>query len=196
MSTLKDRIRLALAASGKTQTELARACGVKPPSVNDWLSGETKSMKAVPAQRAAAFLGVNLLWLTENKGRMTSDDTGAETADYAPPASLGDDSADNIVAIDVVQNAVAGVLDAFGLRYEDLVGDMEAARARIEKALRRPSATHEDVRMRFFLDPSGGMMPKSRPTRIQSRKQFHGEIFPDRSTEQEEATERIQERRT
>lgn len=125
-----------------------------------------------------------------NEHTAVADERGA-------PAGRADAPVGNIAAIDVVQNAVAGVLEAFGLLYEDLVGDVNAARGRIEVALRRPRTTHRDAHiMRFFLDPSGDTMPPSRPTRIQYRKQFHGEIFPDRSTEQEGATERIQERRT
>ncbi len=70
MSSLATRVLDALTSSGKRQTELAVACKVRPPSVNDWLSGKTKSMKAATAHRAAAFLGVNFLWLTEGRGPM------------------------------------------------------------------------------------------------------------------------------
>jgi len=76
MGTLKERIADALSESGKTQTDLAAACGVKPPSVNDWLSGKTKSLKASTAQRAAAFLKVNMLWLTEGRGPKRRQDSG------------------------------------------------------------------------------------------------------------------------
>lgn len=48
------------------QADLARAAGVKPPSVTDWLSGRTKKLgKAlVPVAR---FLSVNPEWLNEGK---------------------------------------------------------------------------------------------------------------------------------
>lgn len=73
MKTLKDRIKSALDARGVSQTDLAKACGVRPPSVNDWLSGKSRSMKAATAHRAAAFLEVNFLWLTEGIGPRTED---------------------------------------------------------------------------------------------------------------------------
>lgn len=68
MSTLAERIHETLQESGSIAADLARACGVKPPSVSAWLSGETKSLKASTAIRAAEFLGVSQLWLTEGKG--------------------------------------------------------------------------------------------------------------------------------
>jgi len=68
MTSLASRVAEALAASGKNQTELAEACSIKPPSVNNWLTGETKTLKAATALRAAKFLGVKFLWLTEGRG--------------------------------------------------------------------------------------------------------------------------------
>lgn len=195
MSTLKDRIRMALAASGKTQTELARACGVKPPSVNDWTSGKTQSMKAVPAQRAAAFLGVSVLWLTEGKGPMAPDEDAPPVVHHVMPASAASDAPENLIEIDVVQNAVAGVLDAFGLRYEDLVGDVAAARARIERVLSRGSAEGDIVRTRVHPGRPVNAFPQSRATRTLYKKRFPAEVSPDQLNEEEERTERIQERR-
>ena len=42
-----------------TQADLSRATGAKPPSVNDWFSGKTKSMKAETAAKAAQLYGCN-----------------------------------------------------------------------------------------------------------------------------------------
>lgn len=69
METLGERIKDALASSGKSQAGLAAACGVSAPSVSDWVSGKTKSMKARTAIRAAEYLGVSLTWLTEGRGK-------------------------------------------------------------------------------------------------------------------------------
>lgn len=131
------------------------------------------------------------------KGSLDEDlSVGAPTVDHVLPARQANAALDNLVDIDVVQSAIVGVLDAFGLRYEDLVGDAKAARVRIAAALSR-TRPHSDMRMRFLMDPSGEVMPRGRPTRMQYRKQFHGEIFPDRSIEQEgRQADRIQERRS
>lgn len=79
MSTLQDRITEAFAyrrtlatnPADVTQADLAAACGVKPPSVNDWFSGKTGSLKAETALRAAAYLRVRPEWLASNSGPMT-----------------------------------------------------------------------------------------------------------------------------
>jgi SOS-response transcriptional repressor LexA len=68
MRTLAERLRAALDEIGASQADLARACGVKSPSVSAWLSGETKALKADSLVKAAAFLGVHEAWLNEGKG--------------------------------------------------------------------------------------------------------------------------------
>lgn len=68
MNTLRERIHQAMTDAHLSQAQLARACGVSAPSVNDWLSGKTKTLKGSTAVRAAACLGVSPLWLTEGRG--------------------------------------------------------------------------------------------------------------------------------
>lgn len=72
MKTLSERVKEAMDAKQCSGTELASAAGVKPPSVSDWLSGKTKTLKSATALRASRFLGVNMTWLTEGVGPMTS----------------------------------------------------------------------------------------------------------------------------
>jgi transcriptional regulator with XRE-family HTH domain len=71
MSTLAERLEKAMAGPPKvTPAELARACGVKQPSISDWLSGRTKKLEASNALAAAEFLGVRYWWLAAGKGPM------------------------------------------------------------------------------------------------------------------------------
>lgn len=71
MKNLSDRLRLAMAETpGMTQVKLAKVCGVSQPSVNDWLSGKTKTVRGPGLLFAAAALGVNALWLGTGKGGM------------------------------------------------------------------------------------------------------------------------------
>lgn len=73
MTSLADRLQLALSQKpGATQADLARACGVKPPSVSDWFTGATKSLKARPLRLAAQFLGVRPEWLETGQEPMRS----------------------------------------------------------------------------------------------------------------------------
>jgi transcriptional regulator with XRE-family HTH domain len=51
-----------------TQAALAKACNVAPPSVNDWLSGKSKTMESSKLLAAARFLNVNADWLATGKG--------------------------------------------------------------------------------------------------------------------------------
>ncbi|TPS33602.1 LexA family transcriptional regulator, partial [Acinetobacter baumannii] len=52
--------------------ELARAVGVKPPSVSDWLSGKSKTMEGENLLRASKFLNVNPSWLASGTGEIQS----------------------------------------------------------------------------------------------------------------------------
>jgi len=87
MPKLSDRINMAMRAKGCTVTELADACKIKPPSVCDWMNGKTATMKAATGHRAAAYLEVEFLWLTEGVGRMRSSDPAVPVArEPAAPA--------------------------------------------------------------------------------------------------------------
>ncbi|HDS1682147.1 TPA: helix-turn-helix domain-containing protein [Pseudomonas putida] len=69
MSTLQERLRQIMAGPPKiSQAALARACGIKPPSVNDWLSGKTKTIEGQNLLLAADFLGVAPKWLATGRG--------------------------------------------------------------------------------------------------------------------------------
>lgn len=68
---LADRLKEAMKGPPAiTAAELARACGVKQPSVSDWLSGRTKQLRGANLHRAAAKLGVSVIWLAEGRGPM------------------------------------------------------------------------------------------------------------------------------
>jgi len=71
MRNLQERLRAAMAGPPKiTQAALARACGIRPPSVNDWLSGKTKAIEGENLLRAAEILKVSPMWLATGKGSM------------------------------------------------------------------------------------------------------------------------------
>lgn len=81
MSTLQERITKLLAGPPKiSQAALARACGIRPPSVNDWVSGKTKSIEGENLLRAAAFLKVSPLWLATGRGSMYASSDAEQVA--------------------------------------------------------------------------------------------------------------------
>lgn len=76
LNTLAQRLRYAMEVLPFKKVkgvDLARAVGVKPPSVSDWLSGKSKTMEGENLLRAAKHLGVNPVWLATGKGEPCSD---------------------------------------------------------------------------------------------------------------------------
>jgi phage repressor protein C with HTH and peptisase S24 domain len=64
-----------------TQAALARACGIRAPSVNDWISGKTKTIEGQNLLIAADYLKVMPMWLATGKGPMHKRaDGGAQPA--------------------------------------------------------------------------------------------------------------------
>jgi transcriptional regulator with XRE-family HTH domain len=82
METWHKRLAQALAYRGKTQADLSRITGKKRPSVNGWLTGETKMMEADNAAKVCASLQVNALWLFHKMGP-----SGMEDADMTNTVS-------------------------------------------------------------------------------------------------------------
>lgn len=81
MQTLKDRIRWAMKQAGVSQADLARAVGIKPPSVNAWASGQTKTIEGENLVRAARKLNVNPYWLATGKGSREPLSIGGSSED-------------------------------------------------------------------------------------------------------------------
>lgn len=93
MSTLQQRFALLSKERPEiSQADLARATGAKPPSVSAWFSGDTKSMKAETAAKAAALFGCNPMWLANGTGPMWPGDRSA-----SPPAVIERESADLVI---------------------------------------------------------------------------------------------------
>lgn len=66
--SLKDRLAAAMAGPPKvSQAALARACKVSQPSVNDWLSGKTKTIRGGTLLAVARYLHVDPDWLATGK---------------------------------------------------------------------------------------------------------------------------------
>lgn len=90
MSTLSDRIKLAMDEKPCKAADVARAAGIKEASVSDWVNDVTKTLKAEPALKAAQFLRVSPFWLVLGKGPKNASDIDRHISDLA----LKQDSAD------------------------------------------------------------------------------------------------------
>lgn len=65
---LKDRLDIAMRDASVIAADLARACGIKPASVSDWITGKTKTIKGANLLAAARLLGVTPEWLSTGRG--------------------------------------------------------------------------------------------------------------------------------
>lgn len=65
---LADRTTFLMERFHKSQSDLARIAGVKPSSINGWLSGKTKYMKAASAKALSLATGVSMEWLIDGSG--------------------------------------------------------------------------------------------------------------------------------
>lgn len=82
MSTLAERLTLAIEHAQLTKAELARRVGISAPSVNGWFSGKAKFLRGENLLAAAKALGVNETWLATGKGQMQSS---AESTEWISP---------------------------------------------------------------------------------------------------------------
>lgn len=94
LTLLQNRVQTAfdnLPPEKQSKKALADYCGVKPPSVNDWFTGKTKSLKGSSLIKAAEYLNVREQWLADGNGpmdRSLSVDSQAEYVGKAPKQSL------------------------------------------------------------------------------------------------------------
>lgn len=113
MSTLAERLHRALRAKPDlSQAGLARYCSAKPPSVSDWMRGETKTLKAQSMILAAEYLGVRARWLLDGSGPMSQTQGTAATS---APATVAAPQID--VALQVVLDAIAASAERAELEH-------------------------------------------------------------------------------
>lgn len=80
---LSERLKKAMAEASISQAELARLCGVKPPSIHGWLSGKSKFLRGENLLKAAKALNVSQQWLANGIGPMhaTPEEVKSEEID-------------------------------------------------------------------------------------------------------------------
>lgn len=103
MNTLAERLKYAMETLPLKKVKgvaLARAVGVTPPSVSDWLSGKSKTMEGENLVKAAKFLGVDSTWLATGKGEPTPNTTPKVSDSNIRPV---DDQFIKIPVLDFVQ---------------------------------------------------------------------------------------------
>ncbi|HCV3310082.1 LexA family protein [Acinetobacter baumannii] len=106
MKTLAERLRYAMEVLPPKKikgVDLARAVGVKPPSVSDWLSGKSKTMEGENLLKASKFLGVNPNWLASGNGAPTNINKKIDTDEILSNVLFRDLNLHKIPVLDYVQ---------------------------------------------------------------------------------------------
>lgn len=118
MKTLAERLKYAMEVLPPKKVkgvELARAVGVKPPSVSDWLSGKSKNMEGPNLIRAAQFLKVNSKWLATGIGKPTDEEIKSEFSNV----SFNSLPVMEIPVLDFVQAGLFGTVEYDGINPKD-----------------------------------------------------------------------------
>lgn len=156
MSTLKERLVEAMKGPPPIRAAaLARACGVKQPSVSDWLSGRTKNLEGANLLNAAKALNVSPEWLASGKGPMrllpSSDVLQESSTEKSYPSEKGEvmhlrvatrrtSQDDDVVLIPRLDVKAKGGLGALAPANEFVIGSMSVTNSWIHQKLPRVSA--------------------------------------------------------
>lgn len=135
MKLLKERLAYAQSLKpNATQAELAEACNVSGPSVSDWFTGVTKSLKAESLRRAALFYGVDRDWLATGKGVPFGSGNSTQDSIRHVPAT-------GYVRLPILAEAAAGVGRVQVTDAQELVEHVDVAEDWVRRTLRANPAT-------------------------------------------------------
>lgn len=111
--TLAERVLRARLRKGASQTELGAAAGVSSQAVNQWESGSTKNLRGDPLLKAAAYLGVNPMWLSREQG----PELVREPVVEKPAVEVDPEAHENLraQAIDIVLASLAHAVNKLGV---------------------------------------------------------------------------------
>ncbi|MDR2260473.1 MAG: helix-turn-helix domain-containing protein [Azoarcus sp.] len=154
MKTFTERIQFALSkANGIKQADIARACNISTASVNNWLSGATKSLRGENLLTVSDILGVSSSWLATGKGPMTperksrSDISRFDVLHVAAACGAGAVNSDYPEIIHSIEIVAEGARKLIGRSNAD--GSVKVVRAEHDSML--PTIQPDDL---LFVDTS------------------------------------------
>lgn len=115
-ANFSERLSLAISRDGRTKSQIAEACGVKPPALSRWLAGSLPDREN--AADLAATLNVSVNWLMHGEDNRNGQHGGQVMREEAPNyrARQGGSASDLLHACTVMLGSLAHVStsEAFG----------------------------------------------------------------------------------
>jgi len=136
MSTLNERLTVALADAGITKAELARRVGISAPSVNGWFTGKAKFLRGENLLAAARALSVDEDWLATGKGSSRRSHGVAEPApEYTVSGVLEPETRPGYVRFDVFEGSAGMGTGVVNQDYPEVVQTIEVAEWEVRRKL-------------------------------------------------------------
>ncbi|WP_422505928.1 LexA family transcriptional regulator [Stenotrophomonas sp. GZD-301] len=136
MSTLADRLTIAIAQAGITKAELARRVGISAPSVNGWFSGKAKFLRGENLLAAAKALQVDEGWLATGKGQPDRSNQVRETdGSYNVSTVLETETPPGYVRFDLFEGGAGMGAGIVNQDYPEVVQTIEVAEWEVRRKL-------------------------------------------------------------
>ncbi|HBS54578.1 MAG TPA: transcriptional regulator [Stenotrophomonas sp.] len=131
MTTLAERLTLAIEHAQITKAELARRVGISAPSVNGWFSGKAKFLRGENLLAAAKALGVSEGWLATGKGSMLA--AGEQTEWISPVREI--ETPPGYVRFDLFEGGAGMGTGIVNQDYPEVVKTIEVAEWEVRRKL-------------------------------------------------------------
>lgn len=136
MSTLAERLTIAIADAGLSKAELARRVGISAPSVNGWFSGKSKFLRGENLLAAARALSVSEDWLATGKGSPhRTQHVSESTAEYHVSEVLETETRPGYVRFDVFEGGAGMGAGLVNQDYPEVVQTIEVAEWEVRRKL-------------------------------------------------------------
>jgi phage repressor protein C with HTH and peptisase S24 domain len=138
MTTLAERLTVAIARANLTKAELARRVGISAPSVNGWFTGKAKFLRGENLLAASKALAVDEGWLATGRGQMEPKAGGRveEAApDYLVSPILETETPAGYVRFDLFEGGAGMGVGVVNQDYPEVVRTIEVAEWEVRKKL-------------------------------------------------------------
>lgn len=137
MSTIAERLTIAISRARLTKAELARRVGISAPSVNGWFTGKAKFLRGENLLAAAKALAVDEAWLATGKGSMEPKSAHQfdATTDNKISRVLETETPAGYVRFDLFEGGAGMGVGLVNEDYPEVVRTIEVAEWEVRKKL-------------------------------------------------------------